>query len=100
MSRKLIPHWLERRLSAQGYQCSTCRRHAYYDLVAGQLHFFMHWWHPSAEFVNDCTAERHPGGGIDGRSCQPQHGCNRKLSPGIDRHSMVAHDVLVDQADP
>jgi hypothetical protein len=60
----------------------------------------MHWRHPSSKFVNARPAQRHPGGGIDGRSCQPQRGCNRKLSSRIDRHALVARDALVDQANP
>jgi hypothetical protein len=40
-----------------------------------------------------------PGGSIDGRSCQPQHGCQYKLTPRLNHHALVVCDVLVNQAD-
>ena len=81
----------------QGYKCGTGRRHVDKDLSAGKTppHSLEA---PISEFINARTAKRHPGGGIDGRSCQPHHGRGRKLSPD-DRQALVKCDVLVDQAD-
>jgi hypothetical protein len=77
-----------------------CCRHVDNDLDAGQMHLPMHERRPPSEFVNARDPKRHSGGSIDGRSCQPQRGCNHKLPTRVDGHALVERGVLIDQAYP